>query len=114
MPTYLEYDLGNNTAVLVRVQDRENTGWAKAGSSRDGNLVIRVGKGFNDALAGVKAQATTLRRNLEELRADEVEVKFSLTATGELGNFAIGQIGVEANYEVTLKWTNKKSGVINS
>jgi len=38
-----------------------------------------------------------------------VEVKFGLKATGEAGNylFAIGKVGVEANYEVTLKWSNQ-------
>ena len=26
----------------------------------------------------------------------------------ELGNFAIGKVGVEANYKVNLKWTKKE------
>jgi len=43
---------------------------------------------------------------LHDVQADEVEVQFGLKATREFGNnmFAVGKAGVEANYEVTLKW----------
>jgi hypothetical protein len=68
--------------------------------------VIQAEKTFGDALEGVHKQAKQLRKKLDDLRADEVEVKFSLTATGELGNFAIGKVGIEANYEVKLNWKN--------
>ena len=44
---------------------------------------------------------------LHDLQADEVELKFGLVTTGELGNFAVGKVGIEANYEVTLKWQKK-------
>jgi hypothetical protein len=40
---------------------------------------------------------------IKPTEADEIEVKFSLKSTGELGNFAVGSLGVEAAYEVTLK-----------
>jgi hypothetical protein len=53
-------------------------------------------------LDGFSAQASELKAKLESLRADEVSVKFGLKATGEAGNFAVGKVGVEANYEVKL------------
>jgi hypothetical protein len=72
----------------------------------NGRVVIKATKKFCAALASINHSATLLRQELDELKADEVEVKFGLTTTGELGNFAIGKVGVEANYEVTLKWKN--------
>ncbi len=60
-----------------------------------------------EALGAVKASAAALRRELSELSADEVEVKFVLKTTGELGLFAVGKLGAEANYELTLKWKAK-------
>ena len=56
----------------------------------------------------IKFQAQVLHEKLHALKADEVEVSFSLSTTGELGTFAVGKIGIEANYEVTLKWENKR------
>jgi hypothetical protein len=33
-----------------------------------------------------------------------LEISFSLKATGELGNVAVGKAGGEANYNVKLVW----------
>lgn len=40
--------------------------------------------------------------------AEQVEITFGVKAMGELGLFAVGKCGAEANYQVTLKWSNKK------
>jgi len=112
MPTYLEYELENGTTVLVQAINQEPQGGLVQAGARRGEgdtVIVRVNRKLSEALAGIKAQAASLRQELNELKADEVEVKFALKATGELGNFAVGNIGVEANYEVTLKWKNTES-----
>ena len=109
MATYIEYELEDGGTLLVEIKEPEG-GLQKAARGRDGNIVIKATKKFRAALESVKRSATLLRQELDELKADEVEVKFGLTTTGELGNFAVGKIGVEANYEVTLKWSNQKVG----
>jgi len=38
------------------------------------------------------------------LHVEEAEVKFGINTVCELGNMAIGKVGVGVNYEVTLKW----------
>lgn len=109
MSTYLEYELDDGATVLIQASDQEPRASLPPGGARRGEgeaVVVRVHKRLSDALAGVKAQAAHLRQQLDDLRADEVEVKFALKATGELGNFAVGNVGMEANYEVTLKWKN--------
>lgn len=107
MPTkFIKYLLEDGTTIMVQApSDLEESGPIKTGVEEQG--VIQAEKTFGDALEGVRKQAKELRKKLEDVRADEVEVKFSLTATGELGNFAVGKVGIEANYEVTLKWKNK-------
>ena len=35
-------------------------------------------------------------------------LKFGLITTGEMGNFAIGKVGVEVKNKVTLKWKKKE------
>ena len=107
MATYIEYELEDGGTLLVEITESES-GVQKAARGKDGNVIIKAGQKFQAALTSVKQSAATLRKELDELKADEVEVKFGLKTTGELGNFAIGKVGVEANYEVTLKWSNKK------
>ena len=41
---------------------------------------------------------------------DQLEVRFGLKATGEVGNFAVTKLGGEANYQVTLTWNDLKGG----
>jgi hypothetical protein len=50
----------------------------------------------------------TLKNRLNALTdpADEVEVKFSVKLTAEVGAI-ITHLGGEATYEITLKWGNK-------
>lgn len=108
MATYIEYELEDGTTVLVETSELQG-GVVKAARDADGNLIKRASQKFESALAGVKPWAASLRRQLNDLLADEIEVTFGLKAIGEAGNFAVGKVGGEANYEVTLKWSNKKS-----
>ena len=74
-----------------------------------GDTVEKAKQTFGEAIENVRLSALQIRKKLHDLQADEVEVKFGLKATGEIGNnvFAITSAGVEANYEVTLRWTKK-------
>lgn len=65
-------------------------------------------KSFADALKDVRAQAKLLLNEIEELHVCEAEIKFGINTVGELGNMAIGKVGVGVNYEVTLKWAKSK------
>jgi hypothetical protein len=107
MATYVEYQLEDGTTVLVET-DRPPDGVTRASRDKAGNVITSVNQKFEDAFAGVKSSALALRGQLEEMKADEVEVTFGLKAIGEAGNFAIGKVGMEANYTVKLKWSNKK------
>ena len=110
MPTYIEYELDDGATILIETsEEQEMGGLVPAARGDDGeNVILRSRQRFSEALEGVVAQAQALKARLEALRADEVEVTFGLKTTGELGNFAVGKVGVEANYTVKLKWENPK------
>jgi hypothetical protein len=76
-----------------------------------GDKVEQARTSFDTALDSVRMiQCESLpcksAKKLHDVQADEVEVKFELKAKGEFGNnmFAVAKAGIEANYEVTLKW----------
>jgi hypothetical protein len=110
MTTYIEYQLEDGTTLLIETEEPKAGGVTRASRDKEGNIIKKSERKFEAALAGVKSSAAALRAQLEELRADEVTVTFGLKATGEAGNFAIGKVGMEASYTVTLKWSNEESG----
>ena len=108
MATYFEYELPDGTKVLVEaVQDQNTVVKASSRGSEEG--VIKTGEQLGEALGGVGRSAMTLRQTFQSFAADDIEIKFSLKATGEAGIFVIGKVGMEANYEVTLKWKSSIS-----
>ena len=107
MATYIEYELEDGTTVLIESSEPES-GVVRASRDKEGNVIKKAGQKFEAALAGVRPWAAALRRQLDDLLADEIEVTFGVKAVGEAGNFAVGKVGAEANYEVTLKWSNKE------
>ncbi|MCX6068276.1 MAG: CU044_2847 family protein [Chloroflexi bacterium] len=102
MPQFIRYTLEDGSELLIEAIGSEG-GVVRAGISEK----IETAKtSFDAALDAVRLSALQIRRKLHDVQADEVEVKFGLKATGEIGNnmFAVGKAGIEANYEVTLKW----------
>jgi hypothetical protein len=104
MTTYVEYELEDGSVLLIEAEENKTGGVRQASKDKDGNIIQKSGAKFQDALTGVKASARLLREQLNELEAEEVEVTFGLKTTGEAGLFAVGKVGVEANYTVKLKW----------
>ena len=110
MPIFIEYELEDGLTVLIEAPQDDTGAIVKAARDTDGNVIVRASKKFDEAMDGIRAQAAMMREKLKDSRADEVQVTFGLTTTGELGNFAVGKVGVEANYAVTLKWKNEEEG----
>jgi hypothetical protein len=106
MPTYVEYKLEDGSTVLIETEEPAG-GVVKAARGPDDVARIQAQKKFEEALQGIKPWVKALRQQLNDLVADEVEVTFGIKTVGEVGVFAVGKLGAEANYEVTLKWGNK-------
>lgn len=108
MATYIEYNLGNGATILIEAPESE-AGRVVRASREDGEVAkVRAKMNFADALKDIRIQARLLLNEIEELKVSEAEIKFGINTVGELGNMAIGKIGVGVNYEVTLKWSKSE------
>jgi hypothetical protein len=103
--TYVEYTLEDGSTVLIATDEPEG-GLVRA-SRKEGYATVPSKVGFEEAFASVKPSTVALRRQLGDLEAQEVEITFGIKTIGEAGLFVIGKVGMEANFEVTLKWSNK-------
>jgi predicted transcriptional regulator len=104
MSVYVEYDLGKGASILVEAPDNGNDEIVHASRDKEGIVTVKAKKNLVEALKDVKTQAKILLKEIEDLNVNEAEVKFGLTTIGEVGNIAIGKVGMGINYEITLKW----------
>lgn len=101
MPTYIEYQNDDGSTVLIELVEASD-GVVKA--SRDGLKVVETGRKFKEAFAGIRSTIKDLVAEMNALKVAEGEVKFGLKALAEANVLAVGKMGGEVNYEVTLKW----------
>ncbi len=102
MSTYFEYTMEDGSTVLVEAEAAAG-GVVKA--SRSGGVdIVQAGRNFREALACIRGSLKALIDEMDALKVEEAEVKFGIKAVGEAGVFAVGRVGGEMNYEVTLKW----------
>jgi hypothetical protein len=106
MPEYIEYQLEDGSTILIEVEDKG--GRVRQASQKEKGKPIAASKKFNDALSSMRGSMKALLNELDELRVEEAEIRFGIKSIGEagIGNglFAIGKVGGEVNYEITLKW----------
>ena len=108
MATFIKYELEDGGTVLIESEDEPVGGVVRA--ARDGgNVIINAGAKFKEALKDAKASAMALMTELNDLPIDEMEVTFGLKTTGEAGFFAVGKVGAEVTYQVTMKWKTPES-----
>jgi hypothetical protein len=100
MPTYVEYNLEDGSTLLVEVE--EQRGIVSATSKPDEPIASKLG--FKRAFASVRSSIKEVIAEFDDLHVEEAEIKFGIKSIGEAGIFAIGKVGGEMNYEVTLKW----------
>ena len=102
MTTYIEYELEDNTTILVEAPEDAGGGMVKA--SRGDGEAVPSKLNFKQAFENVRGSIKAVMAEFDDLHVEEAEIKFGLKTIGEAGVFAIGKVGGEMNYEVTLKW----------
>jgi hypothetical protein len=114
MSKYVEFPLEGGGAILIESPDEPSkapTGLVPAtrGESLK-EMAEQARQSFDASVENVRKSADLLVNKLRALSdpPDEMEVSFSLKASGELGNIAIGKAGAEANYTVTLRWRKEE------
>ncbi|MCF2151523.1 hypothetical protein IQ276_034985 [Desmonostoc muscorum LEGE 12446] len=102
MKRIVEFPLENGDLILVEVDEPGPTDHRFG--LRD-EMIQTAKKTFESALDQVKPIANVIMTKVNSLNqpADEVEIKFGIKMSAELGA-VIASGNAEVNYEVTLKW----------
>lgn len=102
----IEFNIDGDQTVLIEVDEpMEISGGLIPAGLDDSAVAVKASLSFEAAIAKVKPVARAIINQLNELKADEVEVEFGLKLSMEAGAI-IASGGVEANYTVKLKWNN--------
>jgi Trypsin-co-occurring domain 1 len=109
--TYLQFRDGDGT-VLVEIapqEVQERPGVVKAGiGEKLSDSLLKAQSTLESAVAAViDRSAGAFVRAIKALEEppDVVEIQFSVKATGELGNFAVGKLSGDSNFAVKLTWS---------
>lgn len=113
---FVQFKLEDGTSVLIEVE-KVNTSGVQRVALTPAQMAVQAKQSFEQALATVPPVASSvlnrLRKGMTE-PADEIEVKFGLKMTSEVGA-VIASVGGEVNFEVTLKWQrSSKNGIAQS
>ncbi|MBI3240742.1 MAG: hypothetical protein HYZ49_00395 [Chloroflexi bacterium] len=116
MSKFVEFPLEGGGTILIEAEDdnKATGGFVRSGAGDAAKEAAEQARqSFDAAIDNVRKSANLLVTKLRDLSEppDEMEVTFSLKASGELGNIAVGKAGAEANYSVRLTW--KKEGKEN-
>ncbi|WP_293338114.1 CU044_2847 family protein [Microcoleus sp. CAWBG58] len=112
MKRIVEFPLENGDSILVEVDDSTPTD-SRIGL---GNKVTKTAqKTFESALDKIKPVANAILTKVRSLNepADEVEVKFGIKMSAELGA-VVASGSTEVNYEITLKWKKESNNGFTS
>lgn len=111
MPRFIRYAASDGGSILVEVDEQEVSpleGTVKAGVAETVQKTVAQAQAtFEGALdRAVRQNAQALIQSVRNLTEapDELEVTFSLRATGEVGNIAIARGGGEANFTIRILW----------
>ncbi|MEA5507213.1 CU044_2847 family protein [Halotia wernerae UHCC 0503] len=107
MKRIVEFPLESGEFILVEVDETTET------DDRIGlrdQVVEKATQTFESALSTVKPVANAIIAKMNSLHqpADEVEVKFGIKISAQLGAIVASGNG-EVNYEITLKWKRESA-----
>ena len=105
----VEFDVGDGQSVLIEVEDVQSKG-VKPVAIAPGEIAAKAQQSFEESLKALAPTVEAIHQRLGGLTtpANEVEVKFSVKLSAEVGA-VVTKVGGEANYEITLKWKNDRA-----
>jgi hypothetical protein len=107
MKQLVEFEIGVGQSILVEVEDVASDKLEPISIDGD-KIAARAEKTFEQAIDNLVPMIKAVKQRLDKLAdpADEVEVKFSVKLSGQVGA-VLTTVGGEATYEITLKWAKK-------
>lgn len=108
MPRYVEFPLEDGGVILIESADdkKAGTGFVRGAANSDEGVADKAAHSFDQAVDNIRKSANTLVSKLRGLSEppDEMEINFSLKASGEVGSLFVAKGGAEASYNVSLRW----------
>ncbi len=111
MATYVKFELEDGTVVYVESTDTPKGSGSLIPSRGSGDSTEHVTASFEKSIDGVRKMAATLISRLRDgfvEKPSEISVSFGLKASADLGNLVVARTGMEANYNVSLRWHKEK------
>ncbi len=114
MSKYVEFPLEDGGTILIESADDKKgagSGFVKAGNAAE-ETTDKAAHSFDQAADSIRKSANALVSKLRGLSEPptEMEVTFSLKASGEVGSLFVARGGAEAAYNVTLRWHKEDKG----
>ncbi len=114
MSKYVEFPLEGGGTIIIESSDepaRSPSGFLRSGEGTSDNA-DKAAASFDASVEGVRKSADLLVSKLRQLSAppDEMEVSFSLKASGEVGSLVVGKAGADCNFNVMLRWRTDEAG----
>ena len=109
MASYVKFQLDDGTIVYIESTDSPKGSSGLIPGSRE--HVEQAAVSFDQSVAAIRKMAVSMMQNLRSGFAEqpeEVGVSFGIKASGELANLVVSRGGMEANYNVSLRWRKDK------
>ncbi len=111
MASYVKFELDDGTIVYVESTDtpRGSSGLIPPGRAAE-QAADQSAISFDKSVQTIRKMATSLMQNLQtgfEEQPEEVGINFGLKASSDLSGLVVARGGMEANFNVSLRWRQK-------
>ena len=111
----VKFKLEDKSWVYMEVDEKLSASQAQGDDDLEGlagfgdNIIQAASRPLNQSFSAIKSIGNSIIERVKEFNepADEVEVKFGVKMSVDLGA-VIAKGSGEANYEITLKWDNRE------
>lgn len=111
MASYVKFELEDGTVVYVESTDVPKGASGFPLGTRGDHPSEQNSVSFEKSIESVRKMASAMISELREgfvQAPDEVQVNFGLKASGEIGSLIVARGGMEANYNVMLRWSSEE------
>lgn len=111
MASYMKFELEDGTIVFVESTDSPKGASGFPLTTRELSAE-QTAVSFEKSIQSVRKMAAAV---MQEMQAgftqppEEMQVNFGLKASAEIGSLVVARGGAESNFNVMLRWSNKKA-----
>ena len=107
MASYVKFELEDGTIVFVESAESPKITSGLLPANRAEQVAEQAAVSFEKSVDAVRKMAAAMIQNIRtgfEEQPEEVAINFGLKASGELSNLVVSRGGLEANYNVSIRW----------